>query len=172
MTTSTHTTSVYNVEATLFAWISAGIATNAPPLLGSITITDAVPDQPLAAPVWAVQFMGSVPDEAGFLGDRVDSGQRGQRFTGRMVINAYATRRDPNWRAQLAQMLDAVRKTVYAQPDAAVVIRDFYADPTAPPATTYRITLAGIEPVPQPGRVNPDLEQRGLFIVYHWIERV
>ncbi len=169
MTPFDHDTGVYNIEATLVSWLQAQLTTNQPPLISAVRLNLNAPEQVINPPEWSVHFLGVDSDERGFMGKHVDGGMHGITRYGIMEVNCWVTRQDTNWRAQLNQMRDAVTKSVAVT--SAVIVYDFYASSSAPPALNYRIVLDRAEDRDPPVDPNPDIERKRILIYYSWIER-
>jgi hypothetical protein len=83
-----------------------------------------------------------------------------------MEASAWVTRQSADWRAQLETLTDYAVNWAVATP--AVVIQNYYADPTAPVATLYRVEIEEVitaEPAPDP---KPDLARRRVLVTYRW----
>ena len=159
-----HDTGIYNVEASLVAWLVAQITTNTPPLVSTIRVNLSMPERPLNPPEWSIHFLGYGSDEGGLEGKRP-----GVWRYGIAEVNCWVTRADTNWRGQLNQMVDAVTEAVAGEHS--VIIRDFYTSDSAPAATNYRMTLTRAELRWPPTDPNPDIERRRILIYFQWVER-
>lgn len=170
--TSAHDTGWYNVQGSLAAWMTAGLTTYKPALVSSVSVEYTAPEGTLSAPVWSIHFLGTVPAAGRFQGNYTGDGC-GERKAGLMEVDCWVTRRDTNWRAQLAQMADAVYRTVFntMASGAAVIIKDFYTNANAPTATQKRVIIEGAEDRNPPVDPNPDIERRRIIIEFNWVER-
>lgn len=167
-----HTTGQYNVKATLYAWLNERLIANKPDLLSKATLVVDFPDVTASVPCWSAHWLGA--DGASlYMGGITDGGLHGDVRYGMVEISCWVTRRDENWRAQLAQMEDAVTKAVMTlrSTGSAIVIKDFYTSATAPQDTTYRIVLDRIEERTPPTDPNPEIERRRLLLYFNWLER-
>lgn len=162
--TFAHTTGVYNVEASLVAWLTGYIAANIPPLLSAVHVNLNAPEQPLAPPEWSIHFLGYGGNEAGMEGKHPGTWRYGI-----MEVSAWVSRSDDNWRGQMNQMVDVVTKAVVNTHS--VIIRDFYTNATTPTATAYRITIDRPEQRMPPVDPNPDIERRRVLVFFQWVER-
>lgn len=171
MTNSAYNTSTYNIRATLTAWVTTVVATYAPALAADGSVVREEPEQPLTMPIWAVDFP-SLLNEYNYTGRIVGSGERGAMNLGMMRVVMYASRDNVDWRAELAQMADAVRKGFYSQANAAIIILDFGTTPNAPTSTSLRVVLESIDQASFPVSLNPDIQGAALFITYRYVERV
>lgn len=167
-----HTTGLFNVKATLYAWLNERLIANQPPLLAGVTFVRDFPDDAIRPPCWSVQWLGA-DGLSGYLGGALDGGLYGDPRSGMVEISCWVTRRNEGWRAQLAQMEDAVTKAVMTlrATGSAIVIKDFYTSATAPQDTTYRIVLDRIEERTPPTDPNPEIERRRLLLYFNWLER-
>lgn len=172
--TFTHTTGRYNVEATLTAWLYTQLVANQPASVASVVLNVDAPDEPLTPPCWSLHFLGADEDERGFEGGHVGGSDRGSLMYGIMEVNAWVSRAAVNWRAQKAQMLDAVTKALNSlySAGAGMKIKDFYTSASAPQDTTYRVTIRGWALRQPPVDPNPDIERERVLIYFQWIERV
>jgi hypothetical protein len=167
-----HATGIYNVEASLVAWLAKGLATNAAPLAANALLLYDSPEQPLEAPCYAVHFLGDTEDDA-VQGRNVGEGKHGGFKVGLMQVTAYVTRENNSgWRGQLNQMIDAITATYWNTTNSAIIIKDFYTDADTPTDTAYRIVLLNHYRAPEPMIQNPDFEQRGINIMYQYVERM
>jgi hypothetical protein len=173
MADSSHDTGWYNVQGTLAAWLTENLTTYKPALVATVIVTYDAPESPLSLPQWSVHFLGVVPTSDRYQGSYVGSGEYGQRKAGMMEVNCWASRNDDNWRAQLAQMADAVYRAVFAalENGGAVIIKDFYTSASAPADTGARLVIEGAEERTPPTDPNPDIERVRIIIEFNWVER-
>lgn len=173
--TFSHTTGQYNVLGTLYAWLQGALTGNKPPLLSSVTLVVENPQDPMGnatLPCYSVHYLGADTGPSPYQGGRVDDGSGEQKF-GIVEVNAWATRRDANWRAQLVQMQDALTKAVVSlrSTGSALIIKDFYTNAAAPSNVSYRIVIDRVEARTPPYDQNPDIERRRMLLYFSWIER-
>ena len=168
--TFSHDTGVYNVEASLSAWLWSEIAGDPPPTVTQVTLNLNAPETPIVPPMWSVHYLGSNPDVTSYQGMHTGHGTTGGLRYGIMEVNCWVSRKFTNWRAQLAQMQDAVTAAVMGTPS--VLIRDFYTDAQEPAPTGYRVVIDRVEGRMPPSDPNPDIERKRLLVYYHWTERV
>ena len=173
--TFSHTTGTYNVHATLAAWVAGIYATAVPAIGAALAIVFDHPSQPLAAPTVSVHFIGD-DDDATMIaqGGHVGGSKRGRGKFGLMEVDLWATRKSQDWRAELAQLHDALTKAVMnLYPDGGTLrIKDFYTSNTVPADTDYVVRIDGVEErgsLPDP---NPEIERKRLIVTYSWVERV
>jgi hypothetical protein len=167
-------TGIYNVQGTLFAWLNAGLITNKPPLISSVVFTIEWPEQPLTAPQWSAIITNIDSDERGFQGSHVGGSEHGNMRFGIMQVDCWTTREgNEGWAAQLAQMQDAVARTVATLrgQGSALVIKDFYTDAAAPADTNAKITVNRMERAQAPNDPNPDIERKLVRLFFQWVER-
>ncbi len=169
----THTTGVYNVKATLYAWLNERINANLPALLTGARVVVEFPDAGIVPPCWSLHWLGAEGDMAGYEGGYAETGQYADWRSGIVEISCWVTRRNENWRAQLAQMVDAVSKALLQlrATGSGVVIKDFYTSATAPQDTSYRVIVERMEERVPPPDPNPEIERRRLLVYVRWLER-
>ena len=159
-----HSTGLHNIQATLFAWLRAALTSNPPPAVPQVQLALDHPASTLAAPLWSAHVSGTANSTSFY--------DATQRF-GLLEVNCWVTRSDPGWRAQLAQMLDAV--TLAAQTllseGGGLAIKDFYSDPAAPPDTNARLSVTRIEQPPTPHDSTANLVHGRVVLHFHWFER-
>lgn len=169
-----HTTGRYNVEATLMAWLNERLTTNKPPLVtGTAVLRMAVPEVPVNCPMWSAHFLGYDEAPTTYQGRGTSGATHGARQHGLLEVSAWVSRENVQWRAQLAQMIDAVTASVLGAmaSGSAIIVKDFYTSSTTPADTAYRITLEDVEVRTPPTDPNPDIERKRILIGFTWVER-
>jgi hypothetical protein len=167
-----HTTGMYNVRASLYAWLNVQVTANKPDVLSTATLQVEFPDEGIRPPCWSVHWYGA-DSTTPYMGGITDGGLYGDVRHGIVEVSCWVTRRDENWRVQLAQMEDAVTKAVMTlrSTGSSITIKDFYASATAPADTSYRIVIDRIEERTPPTDPNPEIERRRLILYFNWLER-
>jgi hypothetical protein len=167
-----HTTGTYNVKATLYAWLNEQINNNKPALLNAARVVVEFPDAGIVPPCWSLHWLGADGSEP-YQGGYTEAGQYGEWRNGILEVSCWVTRRDENWRAQLAQMVDAVGKALLQARSTGsdILIKDFYTSATAPQNTTYRVIIDRMEERVLPPDPNPEIERRRLLVYVRWLER-
>ncbi|MFA6044752.1 MAG: hypothetical protein WC718_07195 [Phycisphaerales bacterium] len=173
MTTLDHDTGVYNVEGSVTAWMAGQLLGTLPPLALTATVNVNHPEQALAPPQWSIHHLPAGSDVVGFQGGNVDGGKKGRRRFGIAEVNCWTSRSATSWRAQLAQMGDAVTRAVInlLATGGSIPIYDFYTSAGAPAALTYRIVIERAEEMAVTPDPNPDIERKRILVYYHWTER-
>lgn len=171
MTDSSFDTSTYNVRATIRNWVNEAIASYPPALATGATLVLEMPEEPIATPVYAVIFDEQIQDGQ-YTGGIVGPNQRGSMQLAMAHVIMYGSRTATNWRGQLAQMADAVRKAFYAQPSGVIIIQDYALTPGAPTDTAYKLVLRTINQSSFPASLNPAIEGAALHLTYRYVERV
>jgi len=174
MTALDHDTGVYNVEGTLRAWLMAGLLANTPSSVSEVRLNLDMPEQPLNPPEWSVHFRVSRLSES-FQGSHVGSNQHGEIRYGTMEVNCWVSRENnPAWRKQLAQMRDAVSKSVQQlrATGSGLKVYDFYANENTPSQIAQLIKLLTITEAAVPADPNPDIQRARFLIDYLWTEKV
>lgn len=168
-----HTTGVYNVEASLMAWLNERLTANIPPLVSTVVLTMAVPETPLNCPMWSAHFLGYDESPTPYQGRSTSGTTHGARMHGLIEVSCWVSRQNVQWRGQLAQMIDVVVASVTdaRATGSAVIVKDFYTSTTAPANTTYHITLEDVEVRTPPTDPNPDIERKRILISFTWVER-
>lgn len=159
-----HTASVFNVRASLNAWLQSALAAlDRPPWLASYTLVFNAPEASLSAPAFAVvhHFAGQ---RALWLGLNP-----GVQAEGVMEISAWASR-GPSWQAQLNSMQAMIEQA--AAGAASVAISDYQSAPAAPPPTLYKIDLLRLQALDAAPPASPDLARRAFALRYAWVLRV
>jgi hypothetical protein len=164
--------SVYNIEATLNAWLRAALATYTRPAdIGLDTappvITD-VPDRTAAFPSWSIHHIGASTRDV--LQGRVTDGVKsGVWASGLMEANCWVTRGHTSWMAQLRWMHSAVLDVVAGT--SGVVVKDYASDPYNPADTAYRVIVGDAQTTATGPDPNPDVERRRVLVGYRWVLR-
>lgn len=169
----THQTGAYNVQATLYAWARAQIIVNQPPLVSSVSILLQFPEGGIITPSWSFHMLTMEESPIVYQGGHVGDNQTGDRLFGIMEINCWVSRSTVGWMGQLNQMRDAVTKAVASlrATGSAILVRDFYADASAPAALTYKINIDRVEERGTATDPNPDIERKRLLLFFNWVER-
>ena len=169
-----HDTGVFNVKATLAAWMTAQLKLNRPPLLAVTRVLYWDPDQPIAdnLPCWSITFLDIDRDPSSWTGGVMGSSQVGHLLHGIMQVDVWVTRKDSNWRAQRNQMEDAVRVAATSVKRSGVLVRDFYTNAQTPAELAYRIGVCDAETRETAQDPNPDIERVRMLIKFMWVERV
>lgn len=165
-------TSVYNIEATLNAWLRGQLAGYAVPAdinLDAVPplITD-VPGRDAVFPAWSIHHLGARTRDM-FQGRVTDGSKPGVWASGMMEINCWVTRGNVNWLAHLRWMHSAVLDALTGT--TGVVVKDYAADPYNPTDTGYRILLGDAQDMTTAPDVNPDVERRRVLANYRWVLR-
>lgn len=166
------TTSRFNVEATLNAWLQSRLAAfDRPSWLTTYSFLLDMPDSEMPTPAVTVTHI-PIDSERAFMGDYVGTvSTKGIRASAFMEINLWVNKlNNASYMGQL-RTLDAWVDNVVAS-TSAVVIQDYYSDPANPTAMGYKVnivSLTGREVQPDP---NPNLLRRRLLLRYDWIIRV
>lgn len=172
-----HVTSSENVEATLNAWIKAGILAFSMPSYLSLSASNFVytmPETGIVPPCYGV-FHIPVITRNEWQGQKTGT-EHANRATALMDINVYVSRvtstgaKNTNWTAQLRRMTAMVEQLKAAQSSASIIIKD-YSVPAAPANTGYIVHLADLENIPVSPDINPSIERRRLQLRYWWIAR-
>lgn len=166
-------TGLYNVQGTLFSWLFERLTANKPPLLDSVSMSVEWPEEPITAPMFSAIVLNA--DEGdGYQGSHVGNGQHGNMRFGIAQIDCWITRRDNDWAAKLAQMQDAVVRSVnqLRATGSVLVIKDFYTNPGEPADTTAKIMIDRVERRQAPDDPNPDIRRKIVLLFFQWVERV
>lgn len=158
-----HASSVFNVQASLNAWLQTTLAAiTRPAWLASYTLIFNEPEAPLSVPAFGVTHR---------LRDQRAPWQGlnpGARAQGVMAISAWVSR-GPSWNAQLDTMQAMVEQA--AASASSLVISDYQSSLTAPAPTVYKIDLLRLEAFDSARPANPDLERRMFALGYAWVVR-
>lgn len=163
-------TSTFNVETTLSAW-AAGIIADAslPSWLPSVTVAYDMQDVSASLPCFSLHHIPVSRDDR-YQGRIVGAGQKGRAGVGLFEINAWATRQNANWQAQLKTMQDIIESAAIS--NTGVVIKDYDTDPFSPTTTGYRVLLQDFNILATAPDPNPDIERRRMHLTYRWTVRV
>lgn len=162
--TTLHATNVFNVQASLNAWLQAALAAiDRPYWLPSYQLVLIAPEEEMPTPSFSVNHI----DVGTF--DRYQ-GRAAQHSMGIMEVNAWVSRSNFNWQAQLATMQAMVKQAALAQASGGVVIND-YSDVYTPVASAYRALLSDVQSVATAPDPNPDIQRVRLLINYRWTLR-
>jgi triacylglycerol esterase/lipase EstA (alpha/beta hydrolase family) len=170
--TFSHDLGIYNIEASVNAWL-AGQLTTATPLGGTVPVVIGWPHSPIAPPIFSIYHLGSEGSPSQFEGGNVGYEQRGSQRWGMAQIDCWESYKHENYAARLAQMGDLLTKahaTLYAS-GSSIPVYDFYSNASAPVALAYRIRIEDVQESPVAPDPNPDLVRRRFTFVYRWIER-
>lgn len=173
--TFSHTTGIYNVHATLVAWLQGVYSTPAPAVGSAITINLDHPTQPIVAPDISAYFLSILDDpNMQFQGSHTGSGTHGRGKFGLLEVDLWVSRAAANWRAQLIQLYDLLSRAVINlhSTGGAVTVKDFYTNSSTPADTSYLVRIEGIEESEAAHDPNPQLERKRVIVTYSWVERV
>jgi len=171
MPTTIAQTSTYNVETSLNAWLRTQLTAVTrpawfPALPGIITDT---PEKAPSLPAFSI-FHIPVDSRGDWQGRIVSSaGGKGLWNRGIMEVDAWVTRANKNWLAQLRTMEDMVM-TVLAN-TTEVAISDYAANQSSPSTTSYLVRLRDTRAVATAPDPNPDIERRRMLVTYEWVYR-
>lgn len=164
-------TNMFNVEATLNQWLGDSIgAATLPAWLPSVAVVFTMPEIETSLPCFSVHHIPVAITEIAH--GRVTSttaAEKGQSASALMEVNAWVTRQDANWSAQLRTMTDIVVDAVVSTPS--VIVSDYTTNPYTPSATAYLVRLESVEIVATQADENPDIERRRMLVNYRWIYR-
>lgn len=164
MTTTLHATNVFNVRTTLNTWLQNALADIVRPYwLPDYTLVQITPESEIPTPSFSITHI----DVGTF--DRFQ-GRTAQDAVAIMEVNAWASRSNVNWQAQLTIMQAMVHQASLSQPNGGIVIYD-YSDPLNPTATAYRAHLGDVTAVSTGPDPNPDIERVRILVDYRWIAR-
>jgi hypothetical protein len=164
-------TSVNNVTYSMNAWLAGKIT--AYPLPFCLTtmptwVTDFPEDIAGAVPVFSIIHI-PIDSVSPWEGKRAENGVGAAMNTAFMEVDAWVSRSDSRWAAQLEAMQSIIESAVKGT--TTVVILDFVSNQANPTATSYRImvgdmTASATEPDP-----NADVRRRRMLIKYSWVYR-
>lgn len=167
-------TGLHNVQSTLFAWLYQQLLTYKPSSISTVVLRPEWPEDPITdvLPMWSVIILG-VDEDTGFQGGHTGGTTYGNMQYGIAQIDCWSTRRITGWVQQLAQMQDAVVRSVNVlrATGSGLVIRDFDTNVSAPAATAYRMTIDRVERSNAPIDPNPDIQRKRILLFFHWVER-
>lgn len=166
-----YATSVENVEYSMNAWIAGKInAYSRPSWLSAVpTFVFDFPDN-IAPLIPAFSFIHIPIDSVSrWQGKRGESGVGASLRTAFLEVDAWVTRSDPNWMAQLRTMQSMIESATDST--TTVVILDFVTSQSNPAATSYRITVGDVMTVATDPDPNADIRRRRMMIKYSWIFR-
>lgn len=168
--TAIATTSVFNAEATLNAWLRAGIQAYSLPswLSATPTVTTNLPEAVASLPAFSVHHH-SVNTYDRWQGRAVGDGKRGVLYVAIMEINAWVSRSNYNWQAQLRSMQDMVM-TLFAE-TTEVPLKDYATSQSNPTLTGYLIRLERLVTVSTAPDPNPDIERARMLLTYSFVYR-
>jgi hypothetical protein len=165
-------TSVYNVEATLNAWMRAGLtAVTRPSWLTPLpAIVTHVPEAAASLPAFSLTHI-PVSMDVDWQGNVVGStaSSKGAANTQIMEVSAWVTRASKQWLAQIRTMQDMVMTVLVNA--ASVVVKDYAADQDNPADTAYLVRLRDARIAATAPDPNPDIERRRILVTYEWIYR-
>lgn len=163
-------TSSFNVEASLNAWLIAEVATASKPgWLAVVTVVVNHEEVTASLPCLSVTHIPVSARDA-YQGRIVSATQVGRAMTALMEINAWVSRDDYGWQAQLRTMQRIVEQA--ATQDVGVLILDYESNTASPAATGYRVLLDDLQILTAPPDPNPNIERRRMQITYRWTLRV
>jgi len=161
---------IFNAEATLNAWLVAALAALTRPAwlpaMPAMILTQ--PETIAVLPAFSVHHT-PVNTYDLWQGRAVGDGKRGVRYVANMEVNAWASRSNRNWQAQLRTMQDMVA-TVYTKTKG-VEIKNYATNQSSPTETGYLIRLVqltGVSTAPDP---NPDIVRARMLIRYAFVYR-
>jgi hypothetical protein len=158
-----HSTSTFNVEATLNKWLQEGLAALAKPAwLASYSLAFNQPETPIVTPAFSVVHLPDQQDTDWM------SKNPGINAAGIIEIGLWVAR-SATWNAQIKTMQAMVESV--AAGDTSITIYDYLTNPASPSPTLYKINIAGVQAVSTPPSPNPDLLHRRLRIGYSWVLR-
>jgi len=162
--------SVFNVEATLNAWLAAALAAFTRPawLPDAPAVILTVPETTAVLPAFSVHHI-PVNSYDAWQGRAVGGGYAGVRCVALMEVNAWVSRNSRNWQAQLRTMQDMVM-TVYTE-TGGVEIKDYATNQSSPTETGYLIRLTQLTTVPTAPDPNPDIMRARMHLRYWYIYR-
>jgi len=170
---ATHKTGVYNVRASLVAWLAGELTTYLPSTVPTMRLNLDHPEEPINPPEWSIHWLGEPGSIVPFSGGHVGGGEVGRRRYGLMDINCWVTRKDVQWRAQISQMQDAVSQalTNSLRTGSSIAIQDFYTNADAPADSGYLIFIDEWGGRESPLDPNPDIQRKRIVVQFNWIER-
>jgi hypothetical protein len=172
----------FNAEASLNGWLAETLAAYLLPAWLP-TLPPIVYDWreiELTLPCFSLTHI-PVRAQPRYQGRHVGGSQKGLRAAAMLEVSCWVARTSPSYSAQLRTMRDFVLTAVAAT--SAVPIKDYAANPAAPPVTAYRVFLGQVSGAPialdenrnalQAGIViaNPDVLRARLLIDYTYIHR-
>lgn len=168
-----HRTGRYNVEPSFNAWLQGALDTNAPSLVSSVVLVPDYPEEPLDPPCWSVTWMADTDMPGSYQGNLVSEGVYGRQRMAMVDIGVWVSKSNANasWRAQLAQMVDAVTFSLSQLQHGGLIIKDFYTSATAPADTGYRAQVKEWNVLDPPDDPNPAMRRKRVRVLVQWLER-
>lgn len=168
--TAIEQTSVFNVEASLNAYMAARLATiTRPTWLTTMPGIVSLPIESTASlPAFSFHHLPvGIYDR--WQGRAVGAGKKGRRAVGIMEVDCWVTRGSTHWEAQRRTMKDMVLMVLNRASE--VVIQDYEADTDDPTTTSYLVRWLETQ-MPQTAHdPNPDIERARILATYTWVYR-
>jgi len=162
-------TSVFNVQASLNAWLRGELAgISKPSWLPAYTLTTSNPEAAASMPAFSVNHIPVAADDR-WQGRAVGGTSKGLHGRGIMEINVWVSRSARNWLAMKRTMTDMVLTA--AGRTTAVVIDDHAANLNSPAATSYLVRIGDVQPVETAADPNVDVERQRILVDYEWTYR-
>lgn len=163
----------FNVEASLNAWLRTQLAaiTGLPSWLATLPVpVTYLPEATASLPALTVVHLPGSLDDA-WQGRTVStsSSTKGRDARAIMEVDAWVTRANANWLAQLRTMQDCVMTVLTGT--TSVVIKDYATSQTSPADTAYLVRLRDARLVTTAPDPNPDIERRRMLVDYDWVFR-
>jgi hypothetical protein len=169
MTTLT-ATSIFNAEASLNAWLKAGLeAIDRPAWLAAMPGMYAnVQEAAAALPAYSFLHL-PVNTYDRWQGRAVGGGLRGVDYVALLEVDAWVSRKARNWQAQLRTMQDMVY-ALYTE-TSEVEIDDYATTQNSPTGTGYLMRLTGLRGAATAPDENPDIERARMLLTYSFVYR-
>ncbi len=166
--TTLHATNAFNAIATVNQHLNVTLAAiSRPSCLPSYTTVFTWPEKGITPPAISVHHR-ALYDNGKFQGRVVGLGETGVVSHNICELNAWVSRGDASWQAQLFTFQAMIRKCFI---DTTTLIIQDYTTPGSPTATTYKVNIMGLEGLEVAPDPNPDIERARFLMRYNWTQR-